>query len=95
MSKEGAKARAVFAGTVSVVMKMQGYHTLVMIKHGNYITVYANLVNVTVKKGDKVKTKQNIGTIYTSVKDSKTELHFELWKNKALNNPKPWLAPKR
>ncbi len=95
LSKENSKARAVFNGTVSVVMKMQGYHTLVMIKHGNYITVYANLINVTVKKGDKVKTKQNIGTIYTSVIDNKTELHFELWKNKALNNPKPWLAPKR
>jgi septal ring factor EnvC (AmiA/AmiB activator) len=95
ISKENTKARAVFSGTVSVVMKMQGYHTLVMIKHGNYITVYANLINVSVKKGDKVKTKQNIGTIYTSVTDNKTELHFELWKNKVLHNPKPWLAPKR
>jgi septal ring factor EnvC (AmiA/AmiB activator) len=92
LTKENLKARAVFDGTVTLVMKMQGYHTVVMIRHGNFITVYSNLVNVKVKKGDKVKTKQELGTIFTSPKDHKTELHFELWKNKKLFNPKPWLA---
>jgi len=93
LTEENAIARSVFNGVVTVVMKMQGYHNLVMIKHGNYITVYANLKNVFVAKGDKVKTKEKIGTVFTSPKDNKTELHFEIWKNKDLQNPQKWLAP--
>ena len=92
LTKENTKARAVFSGTVTLVMKMQGYHTVIMIRHGNFITVYSNIINPLVKKGDKVKTKQEIGTVFTSPKDHKTELHFELWKNKKLFDPKPWLA---
>ncbi len=92
LTKENAKARAVFSGTVTLVMKMQGYHTVIMIRHGNFITVYSNIINPLVKKGEKVKTKQEIGTVFTSPKDHKTELHFELWKNKKLFDPKPWLA---
>ena len=88
---EGAKARAVFDGEVTSVTKLTGANTVVIIRHGEYFTVYSNLENVTVKRGDKVKTKQNIGTVHTNKNENKTELHFELLKETTRQNPANWL----
>ena len=89
---EGAKARAVFDGEVASVAKLVGSNTVVIIRHGEYFTVYSNLENVTVKRGDKVKTKQNIGTVHTNKNENKTELHFELLKEQSRQNPANWLS---
>ena len=89
---DGAKARAVFDGEVASVTKLTGANTVVIIRHGEYFTVYSNLENVTVKRGDKVKTKQNIGTVHTNKTEGKTELHFELLKEQARQNPANWLS---
>ena len=89
---EGAKARAVFDGEVASVAKLVGSNTVVIIRHGEYFTVYSNLENVTVKRGDKVKTKQNIGTVHTNMTEGKTELHFELLKEQNRQNPANWLS---
>ena len=89
---EGAKARAVFDGEVTSVTKLTGANTVVIIRHGEYFTVYSNLENVTVKRGDKVKTKQNIGTVHTNKTEGKTELHFELLKEQNRQNPANWLS---
>ena len=89
---EGAKARAVFDGEVTSVTKLTGANTVVIIRHGEYFTVYSNLENVTVKRGDKVKTKQNIGMVHTNKNEGKTELHFELLKEQARQNPANWLS---
>ena len=89
---EGAKARAVFDGEVASVAKLVGSNTVVIIRHGEYFTVYSNLENVTVKRGDKVKTKQNIGTVHTNKTENKTELHFELLKEQSRQNPANWLS---
>lgn len=89
---EGAKARAVFDGEVASVAKLVGSNTVVIIRHGEYFTVYSNLENVTVKRGDKVKTKQNIGTIHTNKNENKTEIHFELLKEQSRQNPANWLS---
>ena len=75
---ENAQARAVFDGEVASVTKLTGSNTVVILRHGEYFTVYSNLENVTVKRGDKVKTKQNIGTVHTNKTENNTELHFEL-----------------
>ena len=88
----GASARAVFEGEVASVTKLTGSNTVVIIRHGEYFTVYSNLESVTVKRGDKVKTKQNIGKVHTSKTDNKTELHFELLKEQARQNPANWLS---
>ena len=77
---EGAQARAVFDGEVTSVTKLTGTNTVVIIRHGEYFTVYSNLENATVKRGDKVKTKQNLGAIHINKTENKTELHFELLK---------------
>jgi septal ring factor EnvC (AmiA/AmiB activator) len=87
-----AKARAVFNGDVSKVFTIKGANTTVIIRHGNFYTVYHNLKNVTVRIGDKVTTKQNIGDIYTNTKSGETILHFELWKEMEKQNPEEWLS---
>ena len=89
---ENAQARAVFDGEVASVTKLTGSNTVVIIRHGEYFTVYSNLENVTVKRGDKVKTKQNIGTVHTNKTENKTELHFELLKEQSRQNPANWLS---
>ena len=89
---EGSHARAVFDGEVTSVTKLTGANTVVIIRHGEYFTVYSNLENVTVKRGDRVKTKQNIGTVHTNKTENKTELHFELLKEQSRQNPANWLS---
>ena len=89
---ENAQARAVFDGEVASVTKLTGSNTVVIIRHGEYFTVYSNLENVLVKRGDKVKTKQTLGTVHTSKTENKTELHFELLKETARQNPANWLS---
>ncbi len=92
VTDKNAKARAIFDGVVTRVMSIPNYNYVIMIRHGEFLSVYSNLSEVFVQKGDKVKTKQEIGVINTDTKDNKTELHFELWQGKTLLNPSLWLA---
>jgi murein hydrolase activator len=87
---EGAIARAVFAGEVSKVFMVSGGNYAVIIRHGKYLTVYSNLVNVRVKSGDKVSIKQTIGTIGTD--DDKTVLKFQIWNENIKQNPEEWIS---
>jgi septal ring factor EnvC (AmiA/AmiB activator) len=88
----GNDARAVFGGTVSTVFVVPGYNNSVIVRHGNYLTVYSNLKDVYVKVGDRVSTGQAIGRIFTdSSNGNSTILHFELWKEKTKLNPEGWL----
>ncbi len=87
----GSIARAVFDGTVLAVQIMSGNKKAVLIQHGNYITVYKNLENISVGKGDKVRTKQEIGTIFTDKITGKTILGFVLTNNTKTENPKSWI----
>lgn len=91
---EGAKARSVFAGEVSRVFTVTGGNWAVIIRHGKYLSVYSNLVNVQVKAGDKVSVKQILGTIGTddSGDDNKTVLKFQIWKENVKMNPEEWIA---
>jgi septal ring factor EnvC (AmiA/AmiB activator) len=92
LTDESMKTRAVFGGEVTRVVSIPNYNYVVMLRHGEYLTVYSNLSEVYVKKGDKVETKQTIGKVFTDKKEMKTEIHFELWKGKTLLNPANWLA---
>lgn len=88
----GADARAVFNGEVTRVFVVPGYNNSVIVRHGNYLTVYSNLSQVYVKAGDRVSTRQAIGRIYSDPEDgNSTILHFQLWKEKTKLNPQPWL----
>ena len=89
---ENAQARAVFDGVVTSVTKLTGSNTVIIIRHGEYFTVYSNIEEAIVKRGDNVKTKQNLGRIHTNKAENKTELHFELLKGQQRDNPEPWLS---
>ena len=91
MVDAGTPARAVFDGEVTAILDIMGTK-VVMVRHGEYITVYQNLASVNVKKGSKVTTKQNIGTIAKNASSNTYELHFEVWKNNSNLNPNDWLA---
>jgi murein hydrolase activator len=85
-------ARSVFEGEVSGVVSIPGLGNAIIVRHGEYRTVYAHLGEVFVKKGDKVKTKQNIGQVEIDEDSGKTKVHFELWKGTVMLNPELWIA---
>jgi septal ring factor EnvC (AmiA/AmiB activator) len=88
---KGASARSIFDGVVTGVITIPGANKAVIIRHGEFLTVYANLSSVNVKVGDKVTVKQNLGPIYTDIDEGKTILHLEVWKGKTRMNPSGWL----
>ncbi len=89
--KPGAQARAIFNGKVAAVFQLNGLFN-VLIRHGNYISVYCNLSSALVKQGDDVTTKQSLGPIFSNKADNgRTILHFQLRKEKEKLNPELWL----
>lgn len=89
--KPGAQARAIFDGKVAAVFQLNGLFN-VLIRHGNYISVYCNLASASVKSGDTVTTKQTIGQVFSDGTDNgRTVLHFQLRREKEKLNPEPWL----
>ena len=88
----GAQARAIYEGEVTWCAQMNGSFA-VIIQHGNYRSVYSQLKTIKVKQGDKVKAKQAIGEIMTNTaEDNKTELYFQIYKDRIILNPSLWLA---
>ena len=83
------KVRAVFDGVVSKIIIIPGQGKLVMVRHGDYITVYTNLRETFVRDGDVVKTKEEIGIIITD--KGKTETEIQLWKGTEIIDPSLWL----
>ena len=90
-TEANSKARAVFNGEVMEIQQLKGANKAVYIQHGSYITVYNNLASINVKKGDKVTTKQEIGTIYTNSTTGKTILKFLIYQNTNRMNPSDWV----
>ena len=88
---EGEKARAIFDGEVTKIIAILGANYTVIIKHGEFYSVYTNLINISVKMGGKVKRNDFIGTIYTDNNKS-TKLHFQIWKDRILQDPEKWLS---
>ena len=94
-TEEGAKARAIFAGVVSAVVLIPGANKAVIVRHGEYLTVYSNLVEVKVKMGDQVSVQQNVGVVATDRISGKTDIHLEIWNGSKKLNPKKWISPQR
>ena len=88
----GSEARAIYKGVVTRIFVMPGFNNNVIIRHGDYLTVYSNLSEVYVKAGDAVNTNQAIGKIYSdSEKGNETILHFQLWHERTKLNPAAWI----
>jgi len=86
-----AKARAVFDGEVSEIQKVPNSYKIVMIRHGQYLSVYRNVDQLQVEVGDQVKTNQSIGTIGQDPADGSTTLGFYIFKNNTPQNPAEWV----
>ena len=86
-----AQVRAVFEGEVMSVIVIKGSNPSVLIRHGNFITLYTNLAKLYVKKGEKVNAKQAIGEVFTNQQTGKTQLQFGIFNNVKALNPKDWV----
>ena len=92
-TQANAKARAIFKGEVTKVVAIPGGNMAVIIRHGNYLTVYSNLSEVFVKAGQKVEIKEEIGRVFTDQDDdNKTVLKFQLWRESTKLDPEDWIS---
>ena len=91
-AKRGASVYCVFEGVVTRVLFINGLNNCVMVRHGEYYTVYSNLASVSVKNGDIVALDQKLGTLSNGDNSDEYTLHFELWKGTDYLNPEQWLA---
>ena len=91
-SAAGTEVRAVFEGEVTKVFAILGANYTVLIRHGEFLSVYQNLVNVRVKTGDKVLTKERLGEAFTDESENVASVHFEVWQERNILNPEDWIC---
>jgi len=85
------EARTIFNGEVYSIIKSKNNTHTILIQHGNFFTVYKNLSDIYVKKGDKLKTKDSIGKIATDPLNGQTILSFSIFNNGIPQNPRFWI----
>ena len=90
-TSNSGQVRAVFEGVVQGIMTPKNGNNTVLIRHGNYITVYKNLSKFYVKKGDKVITKQTIGEVLTNKASGESILSFGIFKDSSTQDPSKWI----
>lgn len=91
-TSEGARARAIFDGRVSRVISVPGGFYAIIVRHGEYLSVYSNLSEVFVTNGQSVRTRDELGVVGTNHREAKTYLHLEIWKGNDKQNPATWIA---
>ena len=89
---KGSEVYAVFEGEVARVMFISGLNNCIMLRHGDYFTIYSNLATVSVKAGDRVGTNTKLGTISAGDNPDDYHLHFEVWFHTINQDPELWLA---
>lgn len=92
-AKKHSVVRSIFNGKVTKVARIPGGNDVVIIRHGDFLTLYSNLTNIVINIGDEVKAGQAIGTLYTDKNAEQGILHFEIWREFKSQNPKLWLHP--
>ncbi len=90
-TEKNAKVKAIFKGEVSEVMLIKNANPAILVRHGNYLTIYRNLSKIYVKKGDKIETGQEIGEVFTNRTTGESLLYFRINKNNQNLNPEQWL----
>lgn len=89
---QGAEVKAIFRGEVTAVVSIPGMQKAVIVRHGQYLTVYAHLENVRVDKGAKIETGQVLGTVHFDEGENKAEMQLQVWRGTTKIDPQPWLA---
>lgn len=87
-----AEVKAIFRGEVTAVVSIPGLQKAVIVRHGQYLTVYAHLETVSVSKGSKIETGQIIGSVYFDQEENKAEVQLQVWRGTTKIDPAPWLA---
>ena len=90
-TEEGAIVRAVFEGTVSRIIDIPGAGKAVILSHGDYFSVYSNLLKVSVKRGQSVLHKEKIGTVLTKTNPKESITELQIWKGSEKMDPSSWL----
>ena len=90
-TEKGGRARAVFSGQVVDIQLMPNNTAIIMVRHGNYTTVYSNVINLVVRKGDHVNTKQDLGEIHYNELLGKAVLKFLIYENSFKQDPQHWI----
>ncbi len=85
--------KSIFDGEVKKIVAIPGLNMAVLIRHGDYLTVYSNITKVSVKVGETVKALQNIGQAYTDVSTQKGIYNLQIWQENKILNPEDWLLP--
>ncbi len=91
-TQSNAKVYSVFEGEVKRVFSFLGANYTVIVRHGEYLTLYQNLSNVSVKVGDRIKARQEIGSLFTESNSRTSVLHLEIWEESNKLNPEMWLS---
>ncbi|MEN8886212.1 MAG: M23 family metallopeptidase, partial [Winogradskyella sp.] len=91
-TEDNAEVKAVFNGEISKVVIVKNGNPAIIIRHGDYLTIYTNLSKIYVKSGDKVKTGQAIGQVFTNKTSGESMLGFRVYKNNQKLNPQYWLT---
>lgn len=91
-SSPGANVKAIYDGEVSGVITIPGSNMAVILKHGEYLTVYSNLASASVSKGQKISAGNSIGIADRDDSGNKSEAHLEIWKGKIKLNPGEWIS---
>jgi septal ring factor EnvC (AmiA/AmiB activator) len=91
LCKKETTVKSVFKGKVKAIFEVPGMEKIILVKHGEYFTVYAKLENVQVRIGQEINAGDVLATVFTFDFEQKTELHFEIFKNKKALNPELWL----
>lgn len=92
-TQPNSNVRAVFDGTVTKITTMPGYGGTVIVKHGEYYTMYSRLKNITVKSGQTIKAKDVIGQVGVNA-EGESEVHFQTWKGLQIMDPAAWITSK-
>ena len=91
-TEASADARSIFAGTVVSVFFLPTVQNCVIVKHGEYFSVYSGIETVSVKPNQVVATKQSLGKLHVEKAEDLTKIHIEIWKGKEKMDPSLWLA---
>ncbi len=83
---------SVFNGKVEAVLNVEGLHKMVLVSHGTYLSIYANLSEVFVRKGDKISQDNKIGLVFKDDSTKKSILHFQIWKQKSIIEAQDWVT---
>lgn len=89
---DNSGVRVIFEGTVSKIFTIKGSNYTVIVKHGNYYTVYHNLRDIQVSVGESVNTKDNLGVVGNNTSGDGSIVHFEIWKGLEKLNPESWIS---